>query len=194
MSCPYKYYSIYPILQSVLPRTADDCFDEQIRLPVHPDSHSCEYWRHSSFLLYHTSTTVKSVGTYLCVGIHCQDNKYRNTDGGKDVQIMEWLSAHILNMCCIYFGTTTSVIVYLTGLKLLCAHPNHREQSIYKMLSQMRLFKYFRINKMFRAWRANIRHKLFCDVSTKSQITIFLLYVLIAGRHVCLIYIARCIG
>ena len=44
-----------------------------------------------------------------------------------------------------------------------------RYQSTYKVMCQMKLFKYFLANKMFRNWRANVRRKSYLQVGAQRM-------------------------
>ena len=49
-----------------------------------------------------------------------------------------------------------------------------RDQSIFNLLRQMKFFKFYLVNKMFRIWRYSVRHKLYMQVREKLKRKLFL--------------------
>ena len=49
-----------------------------------------------------------------------------------------------------------------------------REQSIFNLLTQMKFFKYYIVNKMFKSWWSKVRHTLYRQVRERLKMKLFL--------------------
>ena len=79
-----------------------------------------------------------------------------------------WMSVHMLTGSMLLWSSPPAIPTWMDfkAPSDIVTCGDVTMQSIYNLLTKMKLFKYFLATKMFRLWKAVVRHRLYNAVGT----------------------------